>query len=142
MKKLLLIVSFAVTVTAFTIPASAQTISNVCLATSPFTCGVVQNGKWLSIYGSSLPVASTSTGDNSTLVHNANSTSCSGASSCSATARSAAPAQFYWYESSTQINYNLWTAVPGVSPGGNVYTRVCRIPTGVCTAYAGPFTLI
>lgn len=110
---LFLVVAFA-TITA---PASAQTISGVCLNDS-HTCGGYYFNEWMSIYGSSLPNEPI---PYVVVIVSSNSSSCG--SGCLYINGSSID-QTYWYDSSSQINFNGYPAVPGASNLHNVYLQV------------------
>lgn len=90
MKRLSFMLLLVVILTMISVPVSAQTVNGVCVSNT-FTCGVYQQGHYLSIYGSNMP---TGNGPGNTLVIVSTSTSCND-SSCREVIRSSSGTQTY-----------------------------------------------
>lgn len=118
-----------VILTMISVPVSAQTVNGVCVSNT-FTCGVYQQGHYLSIYGSNMP---TGNGPGNTLVIVSTSTSCND-SGCREVIRSSSGTQTYWYESPTQINFYALYSTKFTT---TAYIRVCNQNLSVCTTYSG-----
>lgn len=130
MKRMLSIVFLIVALATITLPASAQSIGGVCISNTT-TCGVYTQGKYLSIFGTNMPV-SNQPGNTAVVVENSQ---CSGFY-CSSieVIRSSTGIQTWWYESPTQINFYALYITGAAS---NVYIQVCNQNTKVCTSASG-----
>jgi hypothetical protein len=133
-KRILLLLSAAIALALVAVPLSAQTVNGVCVSNT-YTCGVYQQGNYLSVYGSNMPV---SYQPGNTFVFAAASSGCSpwASPSCGfALIRSTTGTQTYWYESPTQLNFY---AVPFGTAPRTLYLRVCNQNSQLCTSYSGP----
>ncbi|HEY7392940.1 MAG TPA: hypothetical protein VH640_30750, partial [Bryobacteraceae bacterium] len=125
MKRICLVLALASAFAATSF--SAGTIGGVCLNDS-YTCQVYeQNYHYESIFGSGLPVDG-----NEVFVAVLPSSSCYPFNGCSiGIIRPYSPFQQYWYDSSTQINFDT---LPFGYGGSTAYIEVCDQNTQVCTS--------
>jgi hypothetical protein len=138
MKRLFPVLFLVAASAAISLPVSAQTIAGVCIGDTK-SCGTYITGDWMAIYGSGMPVSNVA---GMTLVVLTSTSTCGDNNSCQLIINSSDPGQSpYWYESSSQVNFNGYTSIPGAISPNPVWIAVCDEVSRTCTAENPPFEI-